>query len=94
VITLAGGQPYGITVSSNNAGANYSGPIYPNRVAGNSGDLARGVRTLSHYFDTSAFTAPPAYAFGNKRPIRPARARPGGFRLVLAKSFPIRKACP
>ena len=92
VITLAGGQPYGITVSSNNAGANYSGPIYPNRVAGNSGDLTRDVRTLSHYFDTSAFTAPPAYAFGNS--ARYVLRGPGlvDFDLVLAKSFPIRES--
>jgi hypothetical protein len=43
--------------------ANTTGTLRPNRLR--EGNLPTGQRSPSHWFDTSAFIAPPAYQFGN-----------------------------
>jgi hypothetical protein len=50
------------TISTNTA--NTTGTLRPNRIG--NGNLPGG-RGPTHWFDTSAFAAPPAYQFGNSR---------------------------
>lgn len=66
--------------------ANTTGPIRPNRVA--DGNLPRDERTLDRWFDTSAFTVPPPFTYGNSG--RNVLRAPGlvNVDLVLARDVP------
>ncbi|MFB3825181.1 MAG: carboxypeptidase regulatory-like domain-containing protein [Bryobacteraceae bacterium] len=85
IITMQSGGPFTVTTQTNatnvfSAGANRANVLRnPN--------LPKGERTLERWFDTSAFVAPPALAFGNAgRGIVRADGR-AGFDLSLNKNF-------
>jgi hypothetical protein len=60
ITTLQSGFPQTVTLPFDNDGTGFSGPERPNLV-GNPG----GPRTLTHWFNTAAFTVPPVATFGN-----------------------------
>ncbi|MDE1163038.1 MAG: carboxypeptidase-like regulatory domain-containing protein [Acidobacteriaceae bacterium] len=60
--SLHSGSPFTVFYGSNVSNSSGGGTQRPNRIA--SGKLSTG-KTLTHYFDTSAFVAPAAYTFGN-----------------------------
>ncbi len=62
ILTLATGLPFTpvMQTSTLNTG---SGTQFPNRIA--SGVLPSDQRSIDHWFDASAFTAPPQFTFGN-----------------------------
>jgi Carboxypeptidase regulatory-like domain/TonB-dependent Receptor Plug Domain len=57
------GSPFSLAVPGDPAGIAGNGTLRPNRLS--DGRLDSSQRTLSRYFDTSAFVAPPPYTFGN-----------------------------
>jgi len=59
--TLQSGAPFTVVTASNTTNAFTAGPLRPNLV----GDVAAGEPTLARYFNTAAFAAPAAFAFGN-----------------------------
>lgn len=63
ITNLFSGLPFTPTSGVNTL--NGSGAQRPNRIA--SGVLPSGQRTIQHWFDTSAFTIPAPYQFGNSR---------------------------
>jgi hypothetical protein len=86
IALLRSGLPFGID-STQNTTDSQGGRQRANRIG--DGRLDRDERTLSRYFDTSAFVNPPAYQFGNS-PRNVLRA-PGlvNFDLALSKNFPV-----
>lgn len=62
ILTLATGLPFTpvMQTSTLNTG---SGTQFPNRIA--SGELPSDQRSIDHWFDVNAFTAPPQFTFGN-----------------------------
>jgi hypothetical protein len=61
--TFQSGEVFGVTVAGDSANIGGPGYVHPNRLR--NGMLPSSQRTLAHWFDTSAFVAPPAYTFGN-----------------------------
>jgi hypothetical protein len=59
---LQSGSPFTPIYSTNVSNSSGGGDQRPNRIA--SGRLASG-QSISHWFDTTAFVAPPQYTFGN-----------------------------
>jgi hypothetical protein len=86
IALLRSGLPFGIDSSANTTDSQ-GGRQRANRIG--DGRLDRDQRSLSRYFDTSAFVNPPQYTFGNS-PRNVLRA-PGlvNFDLALSKNFPI-----
>ena len=86
ITTIHSGLPFTpeLGVSSAN-----TGDPRPNRIA--NGNLPSAQRSITNWFDKSAFTTPIAYAFGNAG--RDILEGPGAvnFDLSLFKDFPIRK---
>jgi hypothetical protein len=84
VFTLRTGQPF--TPQLNFSPAN-SGDSRPNRIG--SGNVLSDQRTVSRWFDTSAFIAGPSYVFGNSG--RNILTGPGAVNLDFSafKSFPV-----
>ena len=62
VWSLHSGPPFTVFYSSNISNSAGGGTQRPNRIG--SGKLASG-RSITHWFDTSAFSAPAQYTFGN-----------------------------
>ena len=62
ITTLQTGNPFSVTVSGDNSGSG-SGADRANRVG--NGALPRSERTISRFFDTSAFVLPAPQTFGN-----------------------------
>jgi hypothetical protein len=62
ITTMRDGHPF--TVTMNNSSAN-TGAARPDRVAGKSGALPADQRSIDHWFDTTAFTTPIQYNYGN-----------------------------
>lgn len=60
--TLQSGSPFTVFYGSNVSNSSGGGTQRPNRIG--SGRLVTG-QSISHWFDTSAFTAPATYTFGN-----------------------------
>jgi hypothetical protein len=60
ITTIRDGHPF--TVTTNNSSAN-TGTPRPNRIG--DGALPKDKRSIDHWFDTSAFTIPTAYNYGN-----------------------------
>ena len=63
ITTAQSGSPFSLAVPGDPAGIAGNGTLRPNRIA--DGRLDSSQRTLSRYFDTSAFVAPPPYTFGS-----------------------------
>ncbi|MBM3734563.1 MAG: TonB-dependent receptor [Acidobacteria bacterium] len=82
--TLAGGVPVAIRGAQNFAADR------PNSL-GRSGELPRPERTAGRWFDTSAFSLPPLYTFGNVGRVLPDTRGPGVFQLdaSIHKFFPL-----
>lgn len=61
--TLQSGAPFTVVTTANTTNAFPAGPLRPNLI----GDpaLASNQRTLSRWFNTSAFVNPPSFTFGN-----------------------------
>jgi hypothetical protein len=59
--TLQSGAPFSVVTAANTTNAFPAGATRPNLIA----DPAAGDQTLSHWFNTAAFQAPPAFTFGN-----------------------------
>jgi len=64
IITLRSGLSTSVTTSGDIANAG-TGTNYPNVKGTSNGNLPSDERTINRWFDTSAFSAPPAYTFGN-----------------------------
>lgn len=62
ILTLESGQPFSVMASGDIANTGSSGQR-ANRLA--NGTLSGSQRTLSHWFDTSAFVNPQPYTYGN-----------------------------
>jgi hypothetical protein len=62
IVTARDGYPIHMTAASNLSGS-FSTLQRPDRVG--SGELSADQRTLARWFDTSAFTIPQQYTFGN-----------------------------
>jgi len=94
IITLQGGFPFTINTKgdSANVGAGTGGIfIRPNLVAGQSEYLDSSAQSTSHWFNTAAFIAPPAGAFGalgRNTVIGPGMA---DLDLVLQKNIAVRE---
>jgi len=63
IATLQSGAPFGVLTNTNNTNAFAAGTPRANILR--DGSLPGDQRTLARWFDTSAFAAPAAYAFGN-----------------------------
>ena len=61
--TLMSGAPFTVITSANTTNAFPAGPLRPNLVA--KPDLPEKKRTLSHWFNTTAFVNPANFTFGN-----------------------------
>jgi hypothetical protein len=61
--TFQSGEVFGVALSGDSANIGGPGFVRPNRLR--NGMLPSSQRTLSHWFDTAAFVAPPPYTFGN-----------------------------
>jgi hypothetical protein len=81
---LRSGLPFGVDSNANTTDSQ-GGRQRANRVG--DGPLDRDQRTLTHFFDTTAFVNPPAYVFGNS--ARNVIRSPGlvNLDLMLGKSF-------
>ncbi|MDQ6666255.1 MAG: carboxypeptidase regulatory-like domain-containing protein, partial [Acidobacteriota bacterium] len=62
IATFQTGLPFTPVVQTSNLNTG-SGTQFPNRIA--SGELPSGQRSIDHWFDASAFVAPPPFTFGN-----------------------------
>jgi Carboxypeptidase regulatory-like domain len=62
ITTVRDGHPFSVTL--NNSTAN-TGTPRPDRVAGKSGALPKDQRSINNWFDTTAFTRPTQYNYGN-----------------------------
>jgi hypothetical protein len=84
IALLRSGLPFGID-STQNTTDSQGGRQRANRIG--DGRLSRDQRSLSHFFDTSAFVNPPQYTFGNS--ARNVLRSPGlvNFDLALSKNF-------
>jgi hypothetical protein len=63
VQTLQSGPPFTVVTAANTTNAFPAGPLRPNLVG--DPELGPGERTLSRWFDTSAFANPAPFTFGN-----------------------------
>lgn len=63
LVTLQSGAPFTVTTAANTTNAFPAGPLRPNLVGNPL--LPSGERTLTRWFDTSAFSAPAPFTFGN-----------------------------
>lgn len=59
--TLQSGAPFTVITTANSTNAFPAGPLRPNLT----GNPLSGERTLQHWFNTAAFTAPQPFQFGN-----------------------------
>lgn len=57
------GSPFTVYQGGANTSNSLAGSLFPNRIG--KGTLPSGRRTIAHWFDTTAFTSPAAYQFGN-----------------------------
>jgi len=64
IVTMRSGLTLSAVTSGDTANAG-AGTVYPNVTGNSNGNLPSGDRTIDRWFDTSAFTAPAAYTFGN-----------------------------
>ncbi len=62
IVTLQTGLPFTPVMQTSNLNTG-TGTQFPNRIA--SGELPSSQRTIDHWFDATAFVAPPIYTFGN-----------------------------
>ncbi len=88
ITTIRDGHPF--TVTMNNSSAN-TGAARPDRVAGKSGALPADQRGINHWFDTTAFTTPTPYNYGNSG--RDIVFSPGAvnFDFSIFKRYSVRK---
>jgi hypothetical protein len=88
IALLRSGLPFGVD-STQNTTDSQGGRQRANRIG--DGKLDRDQRSLSRFFDTTAFINPPQYQFGNS--ARNVLRSPGlvNFDLALSKTFPIRE---
>jgi hypothetical protein len=63
VVTLQSGPPFTVITAANTTNAFSAGALRPNLL--HDAELASGERTLTRWFDTSAFAAPAPFTFGN-----------------------------
>ena len=89
IYTMQTGNPISITAACNFAGANGYG-CYANR--SKDGNLSSG-QSMAQWFDTSAYTSPAPYSFGNGTRTEPDLRNPGtiSFDSVLSRWQPIRE---
>lgn len=85
--TLQSGAPFTVVTASNSTNAFSAGPIRPNLLR--NPELDSGERSITRWFDTSAFVAPPFYAFGNAPRSVLRGPRLVNTDLTLEKSFSI-----
>jgi hypothetical protein len=88
ITTIRDGHPF--TPTLNNSSAN-TGAARPDRVQGKSGALPRDQRSINHWFDTTAFTIPTQYNYGDSG--RDIVYSPGAvnFDCSLFKRYSLRK---
>jgi hypothetical protein len=95
ILAMQSGFPLTLNIKGDTAGVGAgTGGIYvrPNWISGNVPTLSGSARTATRWFNTAAFSAPPAGAFGSLG--RNTMIGPGlvNLDLSLAKSFKIREA--
>jgi hypothetical protein len=81
------GIPFTPTISGSNLSNSLAGTWLPNRLG--NGNLSSGQRSISHWFDTSAFAIPSAYTFGNSGRDILRGPKYANLDIALAKSFAI-----
>jgi hypothetical protein len=63
ISTVQSGGPFMVTTLANTTNAFSAGALRANRIG--NGNLPRGERSISRWFDLNAFVAPPDFTFGN-----------------------------